>query len=80
MIVCLTPPQMNDFCDLLGTPDSPVSKIASVKIVFSTLVTGKINQERCVRTYCYRKVFRVWHFENLSEENFASVAQNEFRI
>jgi hypothetical protein len=22
---------MNDFCDLLGTPDAPVSKIASVK-------------------------------------------------
>ena len=33
MIVCLTPPQMNDFCDLLGTPDAPVSKIASVKIL-----------------------------------------------
>ena len=32
MIVCLTPPQMNDFCDLLGTPDAPVSKIASVKV------------------------------------------------
>jgi hypothetical protein len=31
VIVCLTPPQMNDFCDLLGTPDEPVSKIASVK-------------------------------------------------
>ena len=32
MIVCLTPPQMNDFCDLLGTPDAPVSKIAPVKL------------------------------------------------
>ena len=31
VIVCLTPPQMNDFYDLLGTPDAPVSKIASVK-------------------------------------------------
>ena len=31
VIVCFTPPQMNDFCDLLGTPDAPVSKIASVK-------------------------------------------------
>ena len=30
VIVCPTPPQMNDFCDLLGTPDAPVSKIASV--------------------------------------------------
>ena len=31
MIVCLTPPQMNVFCGLLGTPDAPVSKIAPVK-------------------------------------------------
>ena len=31
VIVCLTPPQMNDFCDLLGTLDAPVSKIVSVK-------------------------------------------------
>jgi hypothetical protein len=31
VIVCLTPPQMNDFCNLFGTPDAPVSKIASVK-------------------------------------------------
>ena len=23
-------PEMNDFCDLLGTPDAPVSKIASI--------------------------------------------------
>ena len=36
VIVCPTLPQMNDFCDLLGAPDAPVSKIASVKI-FSTL-------------------------------------------
>ena len=32
-IVCPTPPQMNDFCDLLGTPDAPVSKIASVNVM-----------------------------------------------
>ena len=32
VIVCLTPPQMNDFFDLLGTPDAPVSKIASAKM------------------------------------------------
>jgi hypothetical protein len=25
---------MNDFCDLLGTQDAPVSKIASVKGIF----------------------------------------------
>ena len=31
LIVCLTPPQMNDFGDLLGTPYAPVSKIAPVK-------------------------------------------------
>ena len=29
-IVCPTPLQMNDFCDLFGTPDVSVSKIASV--------------------------------------------------
>jgi hypothetical protein len=23
---------MNDFCDLLGTPDGPISKIASVNV------------------------------------------------
>ena len=28
VIVYLTPPQMNDFCDLHGTPYAPVSKIA----------------------------------------------------
>jgi hypothetical protein len=32
VIVCLTPPQMNDFCDLLGTPYASVSKIAPVKV------------------------------------------------
>ena len=31
VIVCPTIPQMNDVCDLLGTPDAPVSKILSVK-------------------------------------------------
>ena len=31
VIVCLTPKQINDFCDLLGTPYAPVSKIAPVK-------------------------------------------------
>ena len=36
VIFCPTPPEINDFCDLLGAPDAPVSKIASVKI-FSTL-------------------------------------------
>ena len=29
---CTTPLQMNGFCDLLGTPDAPVSKILSVKV------------------------------------------------
>ena len=32
VIFCLTPPKMNDFFDLLGTPDAPVSKIAPVKV------------------------------------------------
>ena len=37
VIVCPTPPQMNDFCDLLGTPDAPGSKIPSVKAPFCYL-------------------------------------------
>ena len=39
VIVCLTPPQMNYFSDLLGTLYEPVSKIAPVKVnsVFSEL-------------------------------------------
>ncbi len=44
MIVCPTPPQMNDFCDLLGTPDAPVSKIASVKaknVIFEGSVSSQ---------------------------------------
>ena len=32
VIVYLTPPQMNGFCDLFANLDAPVSKIASVKI------------------------------------------------
>ena len=40
MIVCLTPPQMNDFCDLLGTPYAPVSKIAPVNGVFRGSLFG----------------------------------------
>ena len=38
MIVCLTPPQMNEFGDLLGTPYAPVSKIAPVKWMVSFLL------------------------------------------
>ena len=34
LIVCITPPQMNEFGDLLGTPYAPVSKIEPVKIEF----------------------------------------------
>ena len=36
VIVCPTPLQMNDFCDLLRTPDAPVSKIAPVKALAMT--------------------------------------------
>ena len=35
VIVGPTPPQTNYFCDLLGTPDAPVSKITSVKYICS---------------------------------------------
>ena len=38
LIVCLTPPQMNDFGDLLGTPYAPVSKIAPVKRTFHPII------------------------------------------
>ena len=31
VIVGPTPPQMDDFCDLLGTPYPPVSRIVTVK-------------------------------------------------
>ena len=31
VIVCPTQLQMNDFCDLLKTPDAPISKIVSVE-------------------------------------------------
>ena len=41
MIDCLTPPQMNDFCDLLGTPYAPVSKIAPVKRSNDVLTVSK---------------------------------------
>ena len=39
-IVYLTPPQMNDFCDLLGTQYALVSKIVPVKRLKTTLVTN----------------------------------------
>ena len=42
-IVCPTPPQMNYFCDLLGTPDTPVSKIASVKSSWKLFSLVNIN-------------------------------------
>ena len=42
VIVCLTPPQVNDFCDLLGTLDAPVSKIASVKKIGNLLYKNNI--------------------------------------
>ena len=47
VIVCLTPPQMNDFCDLLGTPYAPVSKIAPVKgQLISKCLFEKMGQRR----------------------------------
>ena len=41
VIVCPTPPQMDDFCDLLGTTDAPVSKIACVNKGFSKKISFK---------------------------------------
>ena len=34
MIVGPTPAQMDDFCDLHGTPDAPVSRIVTVKATY----------------------------------------------
>jgi hypothetical protein len=37
VIVGPTQAQMNDFCDLHGTPDTPVSRIVTVNVNFSDL-------------------------------------------
>ena len=42
VIICSNPPQMNDFCDLLGTPDAPILKIVSVYILDSSCNNMKI--------------------------------------
>ena len=49
-MVCLTPPQINDFCDFLGTPYAPVSKIAPVKIEIIQLIA------RGATTYCVKQL------------------------
>ena len=67
MIVCLTPPQINDFCDLLGTPYAPVSKIAPVKVSNSYLVFG---------TKKYWSVSLEHHFSEIKERREYSI----FRI
>ena len=48
LMVCLTPLQMNDFGDLLGTPYGPVSKKAPVKVAFSD---NKIVPNHCLQTF-----------------------------
>ena len=63
MIVCLTPPQMNDFGDLLGTPYAPVSKIAPVNAQPSRLKAflvlflqnGAAMCQRLVRAFTFYK-------------------------
>ena len=35
MIFCPTPPQMIELCDLIGTVDAPISKIASINVYIS---------------------------------------------
>ena len=42
VIVCLTPPQMNDSCDLLGAPYAPVSKIAPLIVITARLKSDAI--------------------------------------
>ena len=51
MIVCPTPPQMNDFCDLLGTPDAPVSKTASVKTQRAVVLNNLKHFDTSISTF-----------------------------
>ena len=45
VIVGPIPAQMDDFCDLHGTPDTPVSRIVTVKVGFSAaLSVGKVTK------------------------------------
>ena len=45
MIVGPIQAQMDDFCDLHGTPDTPVSRIVTVKVGFSAaLSVGKVTK------------------------------------
>ena len=46
VIVCPSPPQMNDFCELLGTPDAPVSKIESEKIPLHLFLSNYLLHRR----------------------------------
>ena len=48
VIVYPIPAQMNDFCDLIGTPNAPVSKIASVNVFGLTSLYGVGRGLRCL--------------------------------
>ena len=39
---------MNDFCDLLGTPYAPVSKIAPVKILENLKIKSSVNKHSII--------------------------------
>ena len=59
VIVCPTPPQINDFCDLLGTPYAPVSKIAPVNSSFGGLPTSLLFQHNGLKLFLKKyQIFR----------------------
>ena len=43
VIVGPIPVQMDDFCDLHGTPDTPVSRIVTVKVKGKFVTSPKVN-------------------------------------
>ena len=48
MIVGPIQAQMDDFCDLHGTPDTPVSRIVTVKLMNSRILRETISMDHTV--------------------------------
>ena len=54
MIVGPTPAQMDDFCDLHGTPDTPVSRIVTVKVDGITVLSQDFTKEiKIIHRFCF---------------------------
>ena len=64
VIVCPITLQMNDFCDLLGTPDAAFSKKASVtdyeKIAFHLFLSNYLLHRRNLYGPTIRHIFPDW--------------------